>query len=207
MIKNYIFDLGHVLTVFDAFALTRACGCPEDMVEEIALTVFDRLYWDRLDAGTITDEEVKAGFCSRLPEKWHALALRVYDSWIENLTPIKGMPELIADIKAKGGRVFLLSNTSKGLAEGYHKSPWMKELFSTFDGLCVSAVIGLTKPDRQIYEYVLNKYGLLPQETMFIDDNAKNIEGCEAAGICGYLFDADAEKLRRELEGKDKYIL
>lgn len=200
MFKNYIFDLGHVLTVFDAYALTRVYESDEKNVALIAETVFDRLYWDRLDAGTISDAEVTEGFLSRLPNELHEKALNAYNNWIENLTPIQGMIELVGDIKAAGGRVFLLSNTSVNLYEGYHRNPWMKELFSHFDGLCVSGVIHLTKPSREIYEYILQEYGLKAEESVFIDDNEKNIAGCEAVGIKGYLFDGDAEKLGRFLK-------
>ena len=199
MFENYIFDLGHVLTPFDAYALTRVWVKDEEKVKYIAETVFDRLYWDRLDAGTITDDEVIAGFSSRLEGEDRELGKRVYDTWIENLVPIPGMPELIADIKAKGKKVFLLSNTSVGLYEGYHRNPWMKELFDGFDGLVISGVIRLTKPNREIYDYILTRYSLDGAKSIFIDDNAKNIEGCRTAGITGYLFDGDENRLRTYL--------
>lgn len=199
MLKNYIFDLGHVLTPFDAYALTRVYIKDEEKAALVAETVFDRLYWDRLDAGTIEREEVIEGFLSRLPEELHDPALDAYNNWIINLKPIPGMRELIYDIKNSAGKVFLLSNTSVELYEGYHRSAWMKELFSCFDGLIVSGVIKKTKPDKEIYKYVLDNYSLKAEETIFIDDNAKNIEGCKAVGIEGYLFDGDCEKLRNHL--------
>lgn len=200
MFKNYIFDLGHVLTPFDAYALTRVYVKDEEDVALVAETVFDRLYWDRLDAGTIEDAEVTEGFLSRLPERLHSAALNAYNNWIENLQPIPGMPGLVRDIKARGHKVFLLSNTSVNLYENYHRSPWMKELFSAFDGLIVSGVIKLTKPSKEIYKYVLDTYTLKAEETVFIDDNRKNIEGCESVGIRGYLFDGDVAALRDFLE-------
>ncbi len=199
MLKNFIFDLGHVLTPFDAYALTRVYVKDENSVALVAETVFDRLYWDRLDAGRIEDDEVIAGFLSRLPEELHGAALDAYNNWIVNLEPTPGIRELVYDIKRAGGRVFLLSNTSINLYENYYKNPWMKELFSVFDGLVVSGVVKLTKPSREIYEYILYTYSLKAEESIFIDDNEKNIEGCRAVGMDGYLFDGDAEKLRRYL--------
>lgn len=162
--------------------------------------MFDRLYWDRLDAGTIEDDEVKAGFLSRLPKELHGAALDAYNNWIINLHPTPGMCELVRELKAKGGRIFLLSNTSVDLYNNYHRSPWMKELFEIFDGLIVSGVIKKTKPNKEIYEYALDTYKLDASETIFIDDNEKNIEGCRAVGIEGYLFDGDAQKLKKYLE-------
>ncbi len=199
MLKNFIFDLGHVLTPFDAYALTRVYLKDEENVTLVAETVFDRLYWDRLDAGTIEDDEVTAGFLSRLPKELHTAALDAYNNWIVNLHPVPGMCELVRELKAKGGRIFLLSNTSVNLYNNYHRNPWMKELFALFDGLIVSGVIKKTKPNKEIYEYALNTYSLKASETVFIDDNEKNIAGCRAVGIEGYLFDGDAGKLRRFL--------
>ncbi|MBR6514974.1 MAG: HAD family phosphatase [Clostridia bacterium] len=202
MLKNFIFDLGHVLTPFEAYDLTRVYVKDESKVALVAETVFDRLYWDRLDAGTIEDDEVTDGFLSRLPKDLHQAALDAYNNWIINLKPMPGMCELVRELKAKGGRIFLLSNTSVNLYNNYHRSPWMKELFVLFDGLVVSGVIKKTKPNKEIYQYVLDTYGLEASETVFIDDNQKNIEGCRAVGIEGYLFDGDAEKLKAYLETK-----
>lgn len=199
MLKNFIFDLGHVLTPFEAYDLTRVYVKDESKVALVAETVFDRLYWDRLDAGTIEDDEVTDGFLSRLPVELHEAALNAYNNWIINLHPMPGMSELVRELKEKGGRIFLLSNTSVNLYNNYHKNPWMKELFSIFDGLVVSGVIKKTKPNKEIYEYALETYGLEASETVFIDDNEKNIEGCRACGIEGYLFDGNADKLRKYL--------
>ena len=44
----------------------------------------------------------------------------------------------------------------------------------------------MKKPDREIFEFVLTRQNLLPEETLFIDDTPMHIEGAEAAGIRGY---------------------
>lgn len=200
MIKNYVFDLGQVLAVFDPAALTAACVDDSETADLIRRTVFDRLYWDGLDAGTMTDEEARAGFCSRLPAHLHGTACRVYDTWVEHMAPIDGMQELVRDIKKQGGRLYLLSNTGVSFAEGWHRNPWLNRLLPLFDGMVVSGVVKLVKPDRKIFEHLLSRYELKAEETVFVDDNAKNIASCEALGIGGYLFDGDAQKLRQWLK-------
>lgn len=203
LIKNYIFDFGNVLARFDPEELTAIHIKDEACRKIVSEVVFDRLYWDKLDNGTITDSEVKAMFCKRLPASLHKSACLVYDSWIQLKTPVDGMEKLAADIKAQGGKLYLLSNISIGFAEGYHTNVWVNELFSLFDGLVFSAPIGIVKPDRKIFEYLLNRYGLKAEECVFIDDSPKNISGAEKVGIKGYLFDGDAEKLRKELDITD----
>ncbi len=199
MIKNYIFDFGNVLARFDPDELTAVHVHNADTRKIVSDVVFDRLYWDRLDNGSITDREVKARICSRLPNELHACACRVYDDWIVSMPAIKGMREVVADVKAQGGKLYLLSNISIGFAETYAANPAVKDVLDLFDGLVFSGPIGLAKPNRAIYEYLLNRFHLTAEECLFIDDNAGNIAAAKAVGIHGYLFDGDVNALRKSL--------
>ena len=73
MIKNIIFDFGQVLVHFvPEYMVKQYVTEPED-VKLLSEVVFDRLYWDRLDLGTITDEETIALCRERLPQRlWDA---------------------------------------------------------------------------------------------------------------------------------------
>lgn len=199
MIKNYIFDFGNVLARFDPYELTSIHVKDADTQKTISDIVFDRQYWDRLDDGTITDEEVKAGFCSRLPEALHESACRIYDDWIVSMPPIDGMQNLIEEIKASGRKLYLLSNISIGFANSYNDSPYIRELFALFDGLVFSGPIGLVKPNREIYEHLLDRFKLKADECLFIDDNAVNITAAKVIGIHGYRFDGDVQTLRKAI--------
>ncbi len=198
-IKNYIFDFGQVIVKFDTEYMTSVCVENNDDIKTVEKVVFDRLYWDRLDAGTITDNEVKKGICSRLPERLHKEACEVYDNWYKNLEFIEGMPELIKEIKANGGRLYLLSNISNTFAQKYKTVPMLNETLGMFAGLVFSATVGLTKPNKEIYQYILNEYKLNPEETVFIDDNEKNTLAAKEAGICGYLFEGNVNELKGHL--------
>ena len=189
MIKNYIFDFGQVIVKFDTEYMTSVYVKNTQDIKTIERVVFDRLYWDKLDAGTITDEQVKEAFCERLPEHLREKACEVYDNWYRNLPFVEGIKELLKKIKDNGGRLFLLSNISIGFAKGYATVPQLKEIFNLFDGLVFSGEIGLVKPNKEIFDYVLDKYNLKAEESVFIDDNKNNVEGAEKAGIKAYLFD------------------
>ena len=196
MIKNYIFDFGNVLAEFYPDKLTSACVADEEAGKIISEVVFDRIYWDNLDRGAISDDEVREGIKSRLPETLHEDACSVYNNWVFNMTPFPGMQKLIDDISKTDKKLYLLSNISIGFANTYKTVPWINELLSKFDGLVLSGTIGLVKPNKDIFEYVLEKFDLKADECLFIDDNAQNIEGAKSAEINGYLFDGDSEKLR-----------
>lgn len=192
MYNNFIFDFGQVIVRFDTEYMTSVYVKNPEEIKQVEEVVFDRLYWDKLDAGTITDEEVKAGIRSRLPEHLQESGCAVYDNWYRNLPFADGMLELIRKIKENGGRLFLISNISKGFAENYATVPELKELFDLFDGVVCSGPIGITKPNKEIFDYVLNKYNLKAEESIFFDDNKGNVLGAEKAGIKGYLFSFDS---------------
>ena len=192
MLKNGVFDFGQVLVRFDPSYMVGQFVKEEEDAELLANVLFDRLYWDRLDAGTILDSEVVEDACRRLPERLHAVASEIYYAWIYNLPPIDGMEALVKELKARGVRLCLLSNISTYFAKRADEIPVLKH----FDRCVFSAVCGHVKPHRGIFAYLCDTCALDPAETVFVDDNAANIAGSEAFGIKGYLFDGDAERLR-----------
>ena len=202
IIKNFIFDFGQVLVSFEPWYMTKAFLNDENDCRLVCDIVFDRLYWDRLDMGSITDEEVKTGFCSRLPLRLHKAACEIYDNWIYNIPLIDGMKSLVEELKEKGKKVFLLSNISVGFSQRYKLNKEVNELLSLFDGLVFSGPIGKIKPTKDIYNHILQEYSLNANETIFIDDNEKNIIGAENCGIKGYLFDGNADKLKSYIVSK-----
>ncbi len=195
MIKNVIFDFGQVLVRFEPKYMTEQYIKEPVAAAILARIIFDRLYWDRLDAGTITDEEVMEGVMSRIPERHHESARAVYENWFRHLPEIPGMRELLLSLKAEGRQLYLCSNISKGFAAHADEIP----ILSFFDGCVFSGPIGLVKPSREIFDHLLDKYGLDPAECVFVDDREDNIAGAEAAGIRGILFDGDTDALRRKL--------
>ena len=68
-----------------------------------------------------------------------------------------------------------------------------------FSGTFISADHHLLKPEDAIYQAFFQKFGLKPEECLFIDDSAPNIEASENAGMAGIVFHGDAARLRRQL--------
>ena len=200
MVKNYIFDFGNVLAEFYHERLTAPFVDDLDMRKYISDIVFDRSFWDGLDDGSVSDDDARAEIRKRISGDMQDVAIKVYDNWIESLTPVPHMQKLVEDIKNKGNKLYLLSNISVGFAEGYSRVKWINDLLSMFDGLVLTGKIGLVKPNRDVFEYLLDKYNLQADECIFIDDNEKNVCGAEVVGIKGYLFDGDAQKLCKYLD-------
>ena len=196
MIRNIIFDFGQVMVRFDpAYMVAKYVDDTADrtIMEEV---LFDRLYWDKMDQGTITDEEVLAASRARLPKHLHDVAETVYYNWIYNLPEIEGMRELVREMRTQRGmHVYLLSNISTYFAAHSHEIPCLAE----FEDCVFSAVCGKVKPNADIFAYLCGRNGLNPTECVFVDDNPANIAGAESFGIHGYLFDGDVKKLTEYL--------
>lgn len=201
MIKNVIFDFGKVLVDFEPTYMTSRYLHNEDDIKLVSDVLFDRLYWDRLDAGTISDSEVISESQKRLPTRLHQKVADIYNNWMYNLPEICGMRELLQKLSDKGVRLFLLSNIS----EGFAKKSSEFSILSYFERCFFSAVCGLTKPSAEIFNYLLNECGIKANEALFVDDSEKNINGAKSVGISTYLFDGDSKKLESFL--RDNGIL
>ena len=199
MKKICIFDFGNVLIRFEPSYMTAAVVKDEDAAAKICPVVFDRLYWDPLDRGAITDDEVLRQVCARLPDEWHEAAREVYRRWYSNLPEIAGMRELLHDLKQEGRGLYLLSNISEGFEAGYASVPSLVSLLQPFDGLVFSGSLHMVKPSAEIFRHLLQTYGLRAEDCVFIDDSPINVAGARAVGIEAILFDGDAQALRAQL--------
>ena len=197
MIKNIIFDFGQVLVHFEPEYMVRQYVSDDGDVALLSEVVFDRLYWDRLDLGTITDGETIKLCRERLPKRLWEVAEKIHMNWIYNIPEIDGMKELIKYVKERHGvGVFVLSNISHYFADNSHNI----DILKYSDGSVFSARLGVTKPDHRIFDHICKKYNLTPSETLFVDDSEKNINASIEFGLQGYLFDGDAQKLKKYLD-------
>ena len=197
MIKTVIFDFGQVLVHFEPeYMVGKYVSDVEDkaLLQEV---LFDRLYWDRLDEGTISNEETLSFAKERIPKRLWDVCDTIYYNWIYNIPEIEGMRELVIYLKERYGvNIYLLSNISTYFSSHRDEIP----ILSLLDGCVFSGEIGIVKPGREIFEHLLNKYSLRAEECIFIDDNEKNIKGAKNVNINTYLFDGNAKALKEYLD-------
>jgi 2-haloacid dehalogenase len=108
---------------------------------------------------------------------------------------MEGMASIVADLKARGVPLYGLSNWC---AETFHhglRYPILQEL----KDVVVSGQEGIKKPDPRIFKIAIDRFGLVPERTLFIDDVATNIAAGEAVGLKGDLF-TGADELRSTLK-------
>ena len=193
--KNIVFDLGGVV-----FARRRS-DCTPDFVEFFAFIRQEEIprFWVEYDRGTRTLDEVAGELC-RISGCDRARVDGYLQTAIALQRPVEATERLIGDLKAAGYRLYVLSNMSREFIDFLRRFP----VYRHFDGEVVSCEELTVKPEPRIYELLLERYGLEPEETLFIDDRRVNIEAAEAQGIRGRLFDshdpeAACAALRQEL--------
>jgi putative hydrolase of the HAD superfamily len=90
------------------------------------------------------------------------------------------MWDWIAQLRAAGKRVAILSNMPRDLGEALKSTT---DRFQYFDHVTLSYEVRATKPEPAIYEHCLEGLGLPAKETLFLDDRIANIQGAEMLGI------------------------
>lgn len=113
----------------------------------------------------VTDEEIDTALCEFL----------------------RGIPaerlERLKELRAKGYKVYLLSNTNRIMWDKYILGVFPGGMDQYFDGIVTSFEAGICKPHKRIYEYAVKKLGLTPSETTFFDDGPANIAAAERLGF------------------------
>jgi 2-haloacid dehalogenase len=192
-IKNIIFDFGTVLLDWNPKRLFTPYFGDEAKCDWFLENVCNRAWNDQMDKGkpvAVGTEEKVAEF----PE-WEKEIRMYFDRWIEMIgdeTP--GMFELENELKAAGYGIYGLTNWNN---ETFCQVRG-KRVFQVLDGMIVSAEEKLLKPEPEIYECLLERYGLKREECVFIDDVPKNVAGAEAVGIRAILFE-NPSQVRRAL--------
>ena len=134
-------------------------------------------------------------FAAKMPLFWEE-----YDRG--TLTFDEVLDELIRDLKRAGYRLYVLSNMSREFIDFLRRT----EIYGCFDGEVVSCEEGVVKPEPRIYEILLDRFGLDPAETLFIDDRRSNLEAAAAFGIATFHFrepESSCTQLREMLLQKE----
>ena len=193
-IKNIVFDLGRVLIKFEPKEYIEQ-NVPEEKREDFYNGIFGSTEWLMLDRGTLSYEDAKKIFKERVSGADKQID-RLFDvDLFEILQPIEENVKLLPKLKEKYN-LYILSNFHQPAFEHIFKK---YEFFRLFDGHTVSCYYYLLKPEKEIYDTLINKFNLIPKETVFIDDTKVNIDACEKEGIRGIHL-PDYTELKQKLE-------
>ena len=193
--KNIVFDLGRVVFAQDPAKSTEEFRAFFSYVSQTQMPEF----WSEYDRGALSLDEVAAelaayrGVDVEFAREMILLAIGKQ----ETISPTE---VLIQDLKAAGYNLYVLSNMASEFIEFLRRKP----VYANFDGDVVSCEVGVIKPQPEIYDLLLSKFALEPEQTMFIDDRAENVIAAAKKGISTFHFDrqdyaGSCQKLREIL--------
>ena len=181
-----IFDLGGVL-------LNLAPDRTKQAFEALGVSNFDALFtvyqatplFDQLETGHVEPSEFVQAMRRELPDGVSDQA--IIDAWNAMLLDYRLDSLRFVESLKSVRPVYLFSNTNKIHYDWFQASAKHTTPYATLDDIFHKAYyshdIGYRKPDAAGYRHILDEQGLEAATTLFVDDNAKNIEGAKATGL------------------------
>lgn len=187
VIKNIVFDLGGVIMTLDpAEALRRFRALGLSDAERYLDAYTQSGIFGNLEEGKITAEDFRSKLSSLTG---HELTFdECKHAWLgyRKDVPQRNL-DLLKELRAKGYRLILLSNTNPFMMDWALSSEFDgkgSSLNDYFDALYLSYRLGIMKPAPDFFRQVLDNENILPEETLFVDDGPRNVE---AAGKLGFI--------------------
>ncbi len=185
MQKAFLFDIGNVIIRFDFRKTIAALQDEMEAAPASALAMVSDLTHS-LEMGDIQPEQ----FIERAGERvgYRGTPEKFRNAFEDVFTLNEPIVEFIEFRAEEGADLFLLSNTN-----GIHVPFFTKEypVFSLFQQAIYSHEVKCMKPDPAIFQLAIEKLGLVPQETVYIDDSAANCEAGREAGLIAIEYSAD----------------
>lgn len=187
VIKNIVFDLGGVIMTLDpAEALRRFKALGLSDAERYLDAYTQSGIFGNLEEGKITAENFRSKLSSLTGQELTFDECK--HAWLgyRKDVPQRNL-DLLKELRAKGYRLILLSNTNPFMMDWALSSEFDgkgSSLNDYFDALYLSYRLGIMKPAPDFFRQVLDNENILPEETLFVDDGPRNVE---AAGKLGFM--------------------
>jgi 2-haloacid dehalogenase len=195
VIDTVVFDLGGVLIDWDPRHVYRALLDDEAEIDAFFARVplFERNYRDN-DRGVPIATTV-AELCALHPDDEHLIR-----AWGEQYTTMArsvydDVVEIVRELHERGLRILALSNAPLEMTDTWRAFDFVRY----FDGFVISGEEGVVKPEPAIFEVLIERFGVVPANAVFVDDVQHNIEAAQTLGFNTVLHES-AEQLRRALD-------
>lgn len=187
-IKNLIIDFGGVLIDLDrqrCIENFKRLGLPD---VEVVLDIYHQQdFFQKYEKGLITSAEFRDVIREKIGKP--VTDAQIDDAWNSFLVSIPAAKlDLLLNLR-KDYVVYLLSNTNEIHWQWscQHAFPYKTfRVENYFEHIYLSYEMNMAKPDAEIFQKVLDDTGIIPAETLFIDDSTANCRAAEALGITTY---------------------
>jgi putative hydrolase of the HAD superfamily len=193
-IRNVVFDVGGVLLEWNPPRVIARLFPDLATQAVIRARMFEHADWHEFDRGTLSESAAADHFAkaSGLTADDTRALIRATR---ESLSPIAGTIQIVEELAAAGVHLYLLSNMPVSTFEylvQHHK------FFGLFKHLVISGAILLVKPEPAIYKHLVEQTGIVPGESVFIDDLLKNVVAARECGFHAIQF-REPQSCREEL--------
>lgn len=200
MIGNIVFDIGNVLAGFVWQKFYRSFGFSDEVYEKLADATVRRSFWNEMDRGKLTDDQLLEGFIKNDPSIEKEIR-QVFESVTDMIERYDYAIPWLKELKDRGYRVYYISNFAHKAHVECEKA---LDFLGEMDGGILSYQDKLIKPDPEIYRLLCERYGLKAGECVFIDDTQKNVCAAQKEGMEGIVFhtlEQTKDELDRLLQG------
>lgn len=178
-ITTVILDIGKVLVEFDWKSYIANCGYTDEINEELGNIIFNNPKWKERDRGHREEIEYQEMFISMAPHLEKEIK-EIFKNIINIVEVYSFSTEWVKSLKDQGLKVYLLSNYSKA---SFENDLSKFDFINYVDGGVISYEVKYVKPEIEIYQKLLNKYSINPNEAVFLDDVIENLETARILGI------------------------
>ncbi len=194
MIKNLIFDFGKVLVDYDFEAFFRKYIPDAERCRAFTPVLYNVELQQLLDREERPFEVIMKEWIEK--NKEFETEIRYFNEHYPEIVTneVKGMYNLLSQLKTEGYKLYGLTNWCSKV----HLTMAQFPIFKLLDGQIISSEEKVIKPEPEIYHRLFNKFNIKPEECIFADDRAENIEGGKRLGMGGIVF-TDAKQYEREL--------
>lgn len=203
MIKAIIFDFGDVFINLDiegftqnAFKHFKINAFSEEMI------AFNSFY----EQGLISTDEFLEFYNENFPKLSEDELIDIWNYMLKDFP--RHRLNFIKELKESSKyTLILLSNTNELHIDWIKNNvPFYEEFKSCFDAFYLSHEIYLRKPNRDIFEFVLNENNLNATDSLFVDDNKDNIKTADALGIATWHIDPKTDDITTLFKVKNHWF-
>lgn len=179
-IDTIVMDIGNVLAQYRWKDYLRSFSFSEETFQKLSEAIFLSPAWAEFDRGAKSDEEILQMICKNAPKLRKEISMVLSPKWKDLVWEYDFSEQWVKELKGKGYRVLVLSNygeTLFGLAkENFRFLKWI-------DGGVISYEVKHIKPEREIFDALIQKYHVVPEQSVFLDDLPANTEAAARLGF------------------------
>lgn len=179
MKRNIVFDVGEVLFSYRWIDALAETGIPYEEAQVIGPQMFESPYWPDLDLGNGDYFELAREIAKEYP-KYENEIMKFFTD-VDNLYISRPRVwDEVERLKAKGYRLYILSNYPSYMFEKHTKD---KAFMKCMDGILVSYMVHLNKPNPEMYQELFRRFEIKPEESLYFDDKKENTDMAVSLGM------------------------